>query len=109
MASLLGNLIYAGLQTLLSTQSSVGAINANLNLYSINTGSLGPTGLDSSNFSPSVLAQGAAALGAGIGYGACTIQPLLYTRSGATVVYANLNTTAIPGELLAAYWHSRVR
>ncbi len=109
MASLLGNLIYAGLQTLLSTQANLGAVNQNLNLYSINTGSIGTTGLDSSHFVPSVLGQGVTALGAGVGYGACTLQPLLFTRSGATVVYANLNTTAVPGEILAAYWHTRVR
>lgn len=108
MASLLGNLVFAGQQTLLTTQASVGSINAAANLYSINTGNAASS-LDVSLFAPSFLGQGTGAIGAGVGFGAATLQALLFTRSGTTVVYYNPNTTAMPGELLAMYVHSRVR
>lgn len=108
MAALLGNLVYAGQQTLLTTQPNLGAVNAAANLYSINTGAL--QNLDVSHFTPAFLAQGIAASGVGsVGVGGCTLPPLLFTRTGTTVVYYNPNTTALPGELSALYFHSRGR
>lgn len=95
MASLLGNLIYAGQATILTTQATMGAT---ANLYSIATGAL--QSLDVSLFAPSALGNTTYTH---------TMQVLLHTRSGASVVYVNPNTSAIPGELLAAYFHSRVR
>lgn len=103
---LLGNLIYAGLATLLSTQTTVGAIATAANLYSINTGAA--QSLDVALFTP-VHAQGTAALAAGVGFGVATLQPSLFTRTGAVVVWYNPNTTAVPGEMIAAFAHSRIR
>ena len=108
MASLLGNLVYAGQATLLTTQASLGAINAAANLYSINTGVI--TGsLHVTHFTPAFLGQVVGGLGAGIGFGGCTLPPILFTRSGATVVWYNPNTTALPGEFSATFYHSRIR
>lgn len=107
MAALLGNLVYAGQQTLLSTQSNLGAVNvATPNLYSINTGAL--QNLDVSHFTPAYqgLAFGAVA---GVGYTSSTLQPILFTRTGTVVVWLNPNTTALPGEMTAMYFHSRGR
>lgn len=107
MASKLGNLSYVGQVTLLSTQASLGAINAARNLYSINTGLAQSPHV--ALFAPGNLGQGTGALGAGIGFGAFTLQPSLYTRAGATVVYYNPNTTAAPGELFVQYLHSGIQ
>ncbi len=107
MATLLGNLVFAGQQTLLTTQASLGSINAAANLMSINTGAL--QNLDVAHFTPAWLAQGTSALGGGIGFGAYTLGPAVFTRTGATVVLYNPNTTAMPGELTAQYFHSRIR
>lgn len=95
MASLLGNLIYAGQLTILTTQATMGPT---ANLYSINTGAL--QNLDVALFAPAQL---------GSGTYSHTMQVLLHTRTGTTVVYANPNTNAVPGEVLAAYFHSIVR
>lgn len=109
MASLLANLVYAGQQTLLTTQSNLGAVNAAANLYSINTGNVQGS-LDTALFQPAFLAQGAGASGvAGVGVGGCTLTPLLFTKSGATAVWFNPNTTALPGEVFLPYVHSRSR
>ena len=106
MASLLGNLTFAGQHTLLTTQSNLGAIGGTANLFSINTGSL--SDLDVCLFQPSFLAQTAAGPGS-IGFGGCTLPPLLFTRTGSTVVLYNPNTTALPGDIKAAFIHSRIR
>lgn len=106
MASLLGNLVFAGQQTLLTTQANLGAIGGTANLYSINTG--GAQSIDVALFQPAFLAQTAAGPGS-IGFGGCTLPPLLFTQTGTTVVLYNPNTTALPGNILAAYWHSRIR
>lgn len=98
MASLLGNLIFAGLQTLLTTQASLGA---SANLYSINTGA--QQSLDVALFQP-----GHAGL-ANAGIPGNTLAPILFTRTSATTVWLNPNTTSITGDILAAFWHSRVR
>ena len=99
MASLLGNLIFTGLQTLLTTQAALGN---STNLYSINTGVL--ESLDTCLFQ--LGHQGAA--GAGLFAGA-TLPPTLYTRTGAVSVWVNPNTTAISGDILAAAWHTRIQ
>ena len=107
MASLLGNLVFAGQQTLLTTQSNLGQVNqATPNLYSINTGALAD--LDVAHFTPAYPGTVFGAV-AGSGYTSCTLMPTLFTRSARTVVYFNPNTTAMPGELSAQYVHSRVR
>lgn len=98
MASLLGNLIFAGLQTLLTTQASLGA---SANLYSINTGA--QQSLDTSLFMPAFAGV------ANAGLPGCTLPPVLFTRTSTTAVFLNPNTTAMPGEILAAFWHSRIR
>lgn len=108
MASLLGNLIFAGLATLLTTQTTVGSINLVGNLYSINTGAASTAPADTALFQP-VFGQANLAGGAGVGLGVNTLQPLLYTRTGNTTVWFNPNTTAAPGEVLIAYWHSQIR
>lgn len=99
MASLLGNLIFTGLQTLLTTQSALGA---STNLYSINTAAL--DNLDTCLFQ--LGHQGAS--GAGLYCGA-TLPPILYTRTGAVSVWVNPNTTAVNGDILAAAWHTRIQ
>lgn len=95
--ALLGNLIYAGLQTLLSTQ---GALGSTQNLYSINTAAI-------QNLDVALFQVGHS--GAQTGGPQATLQPALFTRTGSTVVFANPNTTALSGDILAAFWHSRVR
>lgn len=106
MASLLGNLVFAGQQTLLTTQANLGSVGVTANLYSINTGAL--QNMDVCLFQPSFLAQTAAGPGS-IGFGGCTLPPLLFTQTGTTVVLFNPNLTALPGNILAAYFHTRVR
>lgn len=107
MAALLGNLVYAGQQTLLTTQTSLGAVNvATPNLYSINTGAL--QNLDVAHFTPAYQGSVFNAVG-GSGYTSSTLQPILFTRTGTVVVWLNPNTTAIPGEMTALYFHSRGR
>lgn len=109
MASLLSNLVFAGSHTLLSTQASLGSIAAAANLYSINTGNV-QSQLDCALFQPAFLAQTpGSSQGAGIGFGGCTLAPLLFTRSGGTCVWYNPNTTAVPGDIWAPYVHSRAR
>lgn len=109
MASLLGNLIYSGLATLLTTQATVGCINSVPNLYSINSGHASAAPPDSALFQRT-FSGSHAALGAGIGTGmSCTIAPLLVTRTSNVTVWFNSNTTAMPGEITVAYWHSRIR
>lgn len=98
MASLLGNLIFAGLQTLLTTQASLGA---SANLYSINTGAA--QSLDVALFQPAFAGV------ANAGLPGNTLNPLLFTRTSATTVWLNPNTTAVTGDILAAFWHSRIR
>lgn len=107
-ASLLGNLIYAGLATLLSTQTTVGAINSASNLYSVNSGQVSAAPPDVALFQPAFM-QANLSVAAGVGFGASTLQPLLYTRTGSVTVWYNPNTTAIPGDMLVAYWHSGIR
>lgn len=101
MASVLGNLIFAGLQTLLTTQATLGATTGNL--FSIATGVVQP--LDVALFQSSYQGVGASSAG----YGGATLPPILFTRTGATSVWLNPNTTAVPGDILAAFFHSRVR
>ncbi len=108
MASLLGNLVYAGQMTLLTTQANMGSVNAVANLFSVNAGTVGQSP-DVALFQPAFLGQGTAAIGAGVGFGGCTLTPLLWTRTGSTMVWYNPNTTALPGEVLFPYFHSRVR
>ena len=105
MASLLGNLVFAGQQTLLTTQASLGAVSGAINLYSINTAAL--QNIEVTLFQPAWLAQGTA--NTSIGYGGCTLPPLLFTQTGTTIVMYNPNTTALPGNILASYFHSRIR
>ena len=38
-----------------------------------------------------------------------TLPVVLYTRTGAVTVWSNLNTTTVPGEILAAFFHSRIK
>jgi hypothetical protein len=110
MASLLGSLIYAGQQTLLTTQASLGSINAVANLYSINAGfAVSGMNADSAFFQPGFLAQGTGALGGGIGFGGCTLTPLLFTMTGGTTVWYNPNTTALPGVIQVQLYHTRIR
>lgn len=98
MASLLGNLIFTGLQTLLTTQAALGQ---STNLYSINSGVL--ESLDTALFQ--VGHMGAA----GGGFPGCTLPPTLYTRTGTVSVWVNPNTTAVSGDILAAAWHTRIQ
>mgnify|MGYP001605853297 CR=1 FL=1 len=100
MASLLGNLIYAGQQTMLSTVETLG-VNAAASLYSINTGAL--QNLDVALFQP---AHQGAATGR---FAAMTLPVVLYTRTGTVTVWANMNQTTVPGDILAAFFHSRIR
>lgn len=108
MAALLGNLVYAGLATLLTTQTTVGAINSVANLYSINHGQASGAPPDVALFQPAFI-QANLSVAAGVGFGASTLQPLLYTRTGSTTVWYNPNTTAVAGDMLVSYWHSGIR
>lgn len=108
MASLLGNLIYTGLATLLTTQTTVGSINTAPNLYSINSGHASAVPPDTAMFQRCAL-DGLAAIGAGVGPFVGTVAPVLVTRTGSVSVWLSANTTALPGEILSAYWHSRIR
>ena len=108
MASLLGNLVYEGQMTLLATQSPFGAVNAAANLWSVNAATVGGSP-DVALFQPAFLTQGTAAIGSGIGFGGCTLTPLLFTRTSSTMVWYNPNSTALPGEVLFPYFHSRIR
>ncbi len=110
MASLLGNLIFAGQQTLLTTQANLGSVGVTANLYSINSAAVGSVAADVALFQPAYLAQlNTFGGGASIGVGGCTLTPLLYTRTSTVAVFFNPNTTALPGEILLPYFHSRVR
>ena len=100
MASLLGNLVYAGQQTMMGTAATFGT-NAAGSLYSINTGAL--QNLDVALFQP---AHQGAATGT---LGGMTLPVVLYTRTGTVTVWANVNTTTVPGDILAAFFHSRIR
>lgn len=97
MASLLGNLIFTGLQTLLTTQAALGQ---STNLYSINTAAL--DSLDTALFQLGHIGA------AGGGFPGCTLPPTLYTRTGTTSVWVNPNTTVCAGDILAAAWHTRI-
>lgn len=108
MASLLGNLIYAGQQTLLTTSLNLGHLGSTaINIASINGGQGTGVPPDVALFQPGALSQSFTATSAG--YGGCTLAPLLITRSAAVALFFNPNTTALPGDLLMAYWHSRIR
>lgn len=100
MASLLGNLVYAGQQTLLSTAAVLGTNAAN-QLYSINTGAL--QNLDVALFQPA-FAGAVGGLLPGL-----TLPVVLYTRTGTVTVWSNLNTTTVTGDILASFFHSRIR
>jgi len=108
VAALLGTYIYAGLTTLLNTQTTVGAINSIPNLWSINSGLAAGTPPDVAFFQPQSF-QGTAALGAGIGFGGYTVAPMLHTLSGPTSVWYNGNTTAVAGQILMPYFWSGIR
>jgi hypothetical protein len=108
MASLLGNLIYAGLQTLLTTQAAFNALSLLPNLYSINTGMASGVSPDVALFQPShagALLSHPATEGANC----YTMCPTLVTRTGAVSVWYNGNTTAVPGDILHIQFHSRIR
>ena len=107
MASLLGNLVFAGQQTLLSSQINLGAINTTANLYSINTGAL--QSIEVSLFQPAWMSQGTGAIAANVGFGAHTLPPLLFTQTGTTTVWYNPMTTVMPGNILASFFHSRIK
>ncbi len=98
MASLLGNLIFTGLQTLLNTQAALGN---STNLYSINTGAL--DSLDTCLFQ---LGHHGAI---GTALYPATLPPVLHTRTGAVSVWINPNTTSVCGDILAAAWHTRIQ
>lgn len=100
MASLLGNLIYAGQQTMLNTAATFGT-NAAGSLFSINTGAI--QNLDVALFQPAHSGTATAVL-AGM-----TLPVVLYTRTGAVSVWANVNTTTVNGDILAAFFHTRIR
>ncbi|TAL42336.1 MAG: hypothetical protein EPN91_08130 [Salinibacterium sp.] len=102
MASLLGNLIYTGLQTLLNTQAALGQ---SANLWSINTGAL--DSLDTVLFNAGFISTGGASTTAQ--WSSATLPVSLYTRTGAVCVLINPNTTVANGELLAAAWHTRIQ
>lgn len=108
MASLLGNLIYAGQQTLLTTALNLGHLGSTaINIASINGGQASVSAPDVALFQPGALAQSFTATSAG--YGGCTLAPLLITRSGSVALFFNPNTTVLPGDLVLAYFHSRIR
>jgi hypothetical protein len=109
VAAILGTYIYAGLTTLLNTQTTVGGINSAVNLYSINSGVASGFPADVAMFQPASLGQGTGALGAGIGFGAYTIAPLLHTLTGSTSVWYNPNTTSVAGYILQPYFFSGIR
>ena len=108
MASLLGNLVYAGQQTLLTTSLNLGHLGSTaINIASINGGQSSVSPPDVALFQPGALAQSFTATSAG--FGGCTLAPLLITRSGSMALMYNPNTTALPGDILLAYWHTRIR
>lgn len=107
-ASLLGNLIYAGHATLLTTQLNLGQLGSTaVNLYSINGTQASVAPPDVALFQPGALSQSFTATSAG--FGGCTLAPLLVTRTGSVALFFNPNTTALPGDVLLAFFHSRVR
>ena len=106
---LLGNLIYTGLATLLTTQTTVGAINSAPNLYSINSGQASTVTIHSALFQPVLTSGQLLAIAAGIGPFVGTVAPVLVTRTSNTSVWLSANTTAVPGEILQAHWHSRIQ
>ena len=105
---LLGNLIYTGLATLLTTQTTVGAINSAPNLYSINSGQASTVTIHTAMLQPVLSSGQLLAIAAGIGPYIGTVAPVLVTRTSNVSVWGNFNTTAQPAEILAAHWHSRI-
>ena len=106
-ASLLGNLVYAGFITLLtSSDTNLGGINKAMTLYSLSTGAL--SNPDVALFQPATC-QETAAIGAGIGHGQVTLPVQLFTRTGTTTVWYNPNTTVVAGDIYVGYSHSRIR
>lgn len=106
-ASLLGNLVYAGFITLLtSSDTDLGGINAAATLYSLATGATNNP--DVALFQPATM-QGTAAIAAGVGHGQVTLPVQLFTRTGATTVWYNPNTTVVAGDIYVGYAHSRIR
>ena len=99
-ASLLGNLVYAGFITLLtSSDTDLGGTNAAMTLYSLATGA--NQNPDVALFQPGTM-QGTGAIAAGIGHGQMTLPVQLFTRTGATTVWYNPNTTVVAGDIYVA-------
>lgn len=108
-ASLLGNLVYAGFITLLtSSDTDLGGINKAMTLYSLASGQASTAAPDAALFQPGTF-QGTAAIAAGVGHGQMTLPVQLFTRTGATTVWYNPNTTVQAGDILVSYFHSRIR
>ena len=108
-AALLGNLVYAGFITLLtSSDTDLGGINKAMTLYSLNSGQNTAAPPDVALFQPGTM-QGTAAIGAGIGHGQMTLPVQLFTRTGTTSVWFNPNTTVQGGDILVSYWFSAIR
>lgn len=106
-AALLGNLVYTGFITLLtSSDTDLGGINKAMTLYSIATGIT--TSAESALFQPGTM-QGTAAIGAGIGHGQLTLPVQLFTRTGSTAVWYNPNTTVEAGDVQIQFYHSGIR
>lgn len=108
-SSLLGNLVYAGFITLLtSADTDLGGVNKAMTLYSLASGQASTAAPDVALFQPGTL-QGTAAIGANIGHGQTTLPVQLFTRTGATTVWWNPNTTVAAGDILVSYFHTRIR
>lgn len=107
MAALLGNLSYAGQQTILATQSALGAVNQTAALYSIASGQVAAAPPDIALFQMG-LSSGPVGI-ATQGVGAATLPVLLFTRTGSTTVWYNPNTTAVQGDICVQYIHSICR
>ena len=107
MAALLGNLVYAGQQTILTTQTALGSVNATANLFSIACGQPASAPPDIALFQMG-LSTGPVGI-ATQGIGAATLPVLLFTRAGATTVWYNPNSTAIQGDICVEYKHSICR
>ena len=106
-ASLLGNLVYAGFITLLtSADTDLGGVNKAMTLYSLNTSAAANP--DVALFQPGTM-QGTAAIGAGIGHGQMTLPVQLFTRTGTTTVWWNPNTTVQGGDILVEFKYSAIR
>lgn len=108
-SSLLGNLVYAGFITLLtSADTDLGGVNKAMTLYSLASGQVTQAAPDVALFQPGTM-QGTAAIGAGIGHGQMTLPVQLFTRTGSTTVWFNPNTTVQGGDVLVSYFHSAIR